>query len=164
MRERWLPVIGALVFLAAQGCAGMSDKPAPAAAQPAHPADPMLDMLNAHLNQLENSLNGLDKRLAAMKAQPEHEDPIFREIRALDLAGWELHRQQWMLQRDHLRFAERQLQRVKEHPEQKLQIRDEWVKGEQEFEAALEGFRKQRHDLEHKRLQAEAQLVEQHLR
>lgn len=163
MRERWLPVIGALVFLTAHGCASLSES-SPAPAKPAHPADPMLDMLNAHLNQLETSLNGLDKRLAAMKAQPEHEDPIFREIRALDLAGWDLHRQQWMLQRDHLRFAQRQLQRVKEHPEQKARIHDEWVQGEKEFEAAMENFRKQRHDLEHKRLQAEAQLIEQHLR
>lgn len=163
MRERWLPLIGALVFLAAQGCASMSES-APAKAQPAHPADPMLDMLNAHLNQLDASLAGLSKRLASMKEQPEHEDPIIREIRALDLAGWEMHRQQWLLQRDHLRFAERQLQLVKEHPEQKAQLHDEWVRKEREFEAALESFRKQRHELEQKRLQAEAQLVEQHLR
>lgn len=161
MREGWLAVVGAVIVLAVEGCAGASgDGPA----QPVHQADPILGMLNTHLNRLESDLAGLSKRIAMLKAVPEHEDPIIREIRALDIAGWELHRQQWLIQRDYLRYAERQLQRVQEHPEQKAQILEEWTEHEREFETVLGHFREQRHELERRRLQAEARLIERHFR
>lgn len=41
------------------------------------------------------------------KERTQSADPVvgmLQELRALDLAGWELHRQQWILQRDHLMF------------------------------------------------------------
>ncbi len=161
MRERWLAVVGAVIVLVVQGCASV---PGAGPAQPAHPADPMLGMLHAHLSQLESNLAGLSKRIATLKEVADHEDPIIREIRALDIAGWEMHQQQWLLQRDHLRYAEQQLQRVKEHPEQKAQVLEDWTKHEREFETALENFRAQRHELERKRLQAEARLIERHFR
>jgi len=125
--------------------------------------DTTIGMLDRHLTELSGNINRLTDRMDDLRRMPETPDPTIRDLRALDLAGWELHQQQWVLQREHLRFARTQLQRVIESPGDKAHIRDEWMKHEQAFEAAMDDFRQQRHALEQKRLQVEAQAIDRFL-
>jgi len=161
MRQRVNPMraILALALLAAGGCAATTPQPD----QP-HPAEVVTTMLERHLSQLDQSIAKLDKQLADMQQLPDTSDPTLREIRALDLVGWQLHQQQWLLQREHFRFAQAQLREAKAHPENKARLLEDWVRHEKEYEKALDDFRRQRHELEQKRHQVEAQIVERYLR
>lgn len=159
MRQRYSAILGSLMLLAAGGCA----TGAPAPDQP-HPADLVSTMLERHLNELDAGIARLDKQLAEMQQLPETADPTLREIRALDLVGWQLHQQQWLLQREHFRYAQDRLREVKAHPENKAQLLQQWMTHEKEYEKALDDFRQRRHELEQKRHQIEAQIVERYLR
>lgn len=158
-RKLFNAILGSLVLLVAGGCATAAAPPN----QP-HPAELVSTMLERHLSQLDQSLARLDKQLADMQSLPETPDPTLREIRALDLVGWQLHQQQWLLQREHFRFALNQLREAKAHPEAKAALLEQWARHEKDYEKALDDFRQQRHELEQKRHQIEAQLVERYLR
>jgi hypothetical protein len=163
MQGSWLALPLSLVLIAMQGCA------APAqvrqdTSDTSHPSDMVVGMLNLHLAQLNTSLEGYNRQIAQLQHMPETPDPILRELRTLDLAGWQLHQQQFAFQRDHLRFALDQLQRAKTDPGEKAQILDRWVKQEQTYEAAVNDFRQQRYALERKRLELEGELVRRYLR
>lgn len=153
-----------ITLAAAGGCTGapLFQRESPPAA--AHPADVVQTMLARHLGQLDANIGRLSKQISELEKMPDTPDPTIREIRALDLAGWQLHQQQWLLQREHFRFAQDQLRRLKENPSEKPKLLGEWSKHEREYEAVLDGFRQQRHALEKKRLQVEAQVVERYLR
>ncbi len=151
--------VAAIMAMTMWGCAGTGPvRDAP------HPADLVVSMLDRHLQELGANLGALDKQMDRFKSLPDTPDPTIREIRALDLAGWELHREQWKLQQEHFRFAKAQLERIQAHPDEKSAALAEWRKHEETFESALDGFRKQRHELERKRLAVEAQIVERYLR
>jgi hypothetical protein len=154
----------AIVLIAAQGCAAPAQVRPETADDAAHPSDVVVGMLNLHLAQLNTSLEGYDRQIAQLQRMPDTLDPILRELRALDLAGWQLHQQQFTFQRDHLRFALEQLQRAKTDPGEKPRILERWVKQEQTYEAAVNDFRQQRYALERKRLELEGELVRRHLR
>ena len=126
--------------------------------------DMAVGMLDKHLVELDRNIAQLNERIADLKHLPDTPDPTIRELRALDLAGWELHQQQWVLQREHLQFARTQLQHVSQSPAEKPRLHEEWTKHEQAFEAAMGDFRQQRHALEQKRLQVEAQFIDNFLR
>jgi hypothetical protein len=51
---------------------------------------------------------------------------------------WELHRQQWILQRDHLMFSVNQIQRVLADPREKPTIGSQWTDRQQQFVKTLE--------------------------
>lgn len=159
MQARWLGLLVVTILFVAPGCVGTAIQ-----REAVPPADMMLGMLDRHLTQLGANIDELDKRIANFQRLPKTDDPTVSEVRALDLAGWRLHQRQWMLQRDHLRFAQGQLQRAKANPGDKPRLLEEWNKHEQEYEAALDDFRQQRHELERKRLQVEAQLIQRDLR
>lgn len=159
MRRALSMTLASLALLAAGGCATTAATPA----QP-HPAELVSTMLERHLSELDNSLARLDKQLAEMRSLPETPDPTLREIRALDLVGWQLHQRQWLLQREHFRFALSHLREAQAHPENKTALLEQWTRHEQGYEKALDDFRQQRHELEQKRHQIEAQLVERYLR
>ena len=164
MQGQWLALPLAIALAAAHGCAGGTDQVQPGASgETAHPSDMVLGMIEMHLAQLNRGIDGLDRQIAQLRRMPETTDPAVRELRALDLAGWQLHQQQWTFQRDHLRFALAQLQRAKANPGEKAQIMELWVKQEQAYETAVDGFRQQRLVLERKRLQVEGELVRRHL-
>lgn len=164
MQRPWLAVPMVVVLLVAQGCTAPAEVRQETSDDAAHPSDMVLGMLNLHLAQLNTSLDGLDRQITQLQRMPETMDPVLRELRALDLAGWQLHQQQWLFQRDHLRFALEQLQRAKTHPSEKPQIMDRWIKQEQTYEAAVNDFRQQRSALERKRLELEGELVRRHLK
>jgi len=148
-----------ILLLSGWGCATAAPPP-----DAAHPADLVMAMLERHLGQMDTSLDRLEKQLAQMQKLPDTTDPTLREIRALDLAGWQLHQQQWKLQREHFLFAQEQLRRAKAHPDEKARLLEQWTAHERDYERALDGFRQQRHELEQQRHKAEAQVVERYLR
>ncbi|HKW87006.1 MAG TPA: hypothetical protein VJM82_08045 [Nitrospiraceae bacterium] len=142
------------------GCSGAANTERK---EPVSP-DPMLGMLHKGILQLTMNIEGLTKRMAELRQFPDTTDPSLRELRALDLSGWELHQQQWLIQRDHLQFAYELLQRAKASPAEKPQFLQQWIKHEQAFEKIMGDFRQQRHALEQQRLQLEAKGVERELR
>jgi prefoldin subunit 5 len=164
MQKRWLAWLVLTFVIAAQGCTGLTGTPRDVVAPLQYTPETVMGMLDKHLVQLNRNIEGLTDRMADLQHMPDTLDPTIRELRALDLAGWQLHQEQWLLQRGHLQYARAQLQRAAENPSEKPQILQEWTKHEQEFEDALDDFRQQRHALEKKRLQVEAQLIDRHLR
>lgn len=164
MQERWLPVVPLVLALALSSCASLPASQRDVVEPLQHTPETVMGLIDRHLAQLNKNIEGLNDRMADLKQMPDTPDPTIRELRALDLAGWQLHQQQWILQREHLQYARTHLQRATEHPNEKPQIQQEWTKHEQEFEATLDEFRQQRHALEKKRLQVEAELIDRYLR
>jgi hypothetical protein len=118
-------------------------------------------MLNKGILQLTMNINGIEKRMADLEQAGQGAEPTLRELYALDLSGWKLHQQSWMLQREHLQFAKQRLLEAKGNPNDRPHLREQWVRHEQEYERTLEDLRRQRLALEKLRLQAETRLIEQ---
>ena len=163
MPTTWPIVFGFVLMLVLEACAG-TRAPQDVVAPRELTTETTIGMLDTHLIQLTRNIEGLNDRIADLKNMPDTPDPTVRELRALDVAGWELHEQQWVMQREHLSFARTQLMRVTESPGDKTQLLQEWSKHEEAFETAMEDFRRQRHALEQKRVQVEAQFIERFLR
>lgn len=147
-----------VLLLAGWGCATIGAPP-----EPVHQTDVVMTMLERHLGQLDANIDRLEQQVAALQRVPDTEDPVLREIRALDLKGWHLHQAQWKVQREHFRFALEEIREVKARPDRKAQLLDQWTRHEQDYERALDELRQQRHQLEQRRHQAEAQIVERYL-
>jgi hypothetical protein len=149
-----------LLIIGFAGCA----TPAGQGRATADAPDPVLGMLDKGLTQITASIHALSQRITALQQVSDTTDPILRELRALDLSGWQLHQQQWLLQRDHLQFAKTQLRQADEHPQGKPRLLTQWSEHELQYERALEELRQQRHALERERFQVEARLIERSLR
>ena len=160
MRTQWLAGSALTCLLTLPACAAMHE-PHNIVTPMQQTPETMIGMLDQHLAELSTSIEGLNHRMDHLKNMPDTPDPSIRELRALDMAGWELHQQQWVLQREHLTYARTQLGRVLESPGEKAQIHEDWTKHVQKFEAAMEDFRQQRHTLEQKRLKVESQVIDQ---
>lgn len=162
MLGQWRTVVVTVMFLGMLGCAeaprGEPNR------VPAADSTRLLGQLDQHLAQLTANINGITKRLEDLRQTPDSSDPVVRELRALDLMGWELHREQWLAQRDHLQFARQQLQRVNTIPGERPALLDQWARHELAFVPAMEEFRQQRQTLERQRLRVESQLIERALR
>lgn len=160
-------ILSAFVLTLAQG--GAEPIPAHSSSESAenasseYPLDRVIQMLDTHLKQLQTNLEVLNGRIQKLQEFPETHDPIIHELRALDLVAWELHREQWRLQREYLEYTHQQLQRVQENPDEKPNILKEWTARKEEYEAALDDFRQKRQDLEAKRIQVEARLMQRYL-
>ena len=127
------------------------------------PADPVIGLLNKGITQLDSNINALSKRMNDVQQVSTGTDPVLQELQALDISGWQLHRQQWVLQRDHLALARDSLQHAIGQPEQKTQVLDQWRQHQRQYVRALEELRQQRHDLENKHVEVEARLIERGL-
>lgn len=145
-------------LLSGWGCAMTGAPP-----EPVHPSDLVVTMLERHLGQLNANLDRLDKQIEVLQQVPDTQDPVLRQIRALDLSGWRLHLQQSQIQREHFQLALEQIREAKAHPDSKARLLEQWTKHEQGYERALDDLRQQRHQLEQQRHQAEAQVVERYL-
>ncbi|MBI3603277.1 MAG: hypothetical protein HY205_02370 [Nitrospirae bacterium] len=155
-------VMGALMCGALAGMIGCAG--AGSAEQKAEPAgNPALGLINKEIIRLGISLEQITKRIADLQGMPEATDPTLRELRTLDLTSAQLHKQQWILQRDQLMFAKERVKQADENPSGKLQLLEEWHVRQQRFETAVEDLRLQKHELERKRVQVEGQLVERAL-
>ncbi len=123
----------------------------------------ILETLDNRIVQLNTNIERLGKQMIALKQIPDTSDPALQELRQLDLAGWQLHQKQWILQREHLLFTKEQLHQVLETPEKKPQLLAQWTTQLQHYQAALADLRQQRHGLEDKYVRVEAQVIEQYL-
>ena len=124
------------------------------------PADPVVEMLHRGILELSGNIDELNRHIMELQQMPAVSDPRVQELRALDLSGWQLHQQQWLLQREHLMFTVNQMQRVRVNPQEKLEIRTQWTTRQQQFATVLDDLRTQRLTLERKRLEVESQVLE----
>jgi prefoldin subunit 5 len=152
--------LACLLFTLVGGCAGTIVVPYEESSE----RDVILETLDNRIVQLTTNIERLGKQITLLQQTQDPMDPTHRALRALDLAGWQLHQQQWMLQRDHLRLVKMHLQRAREAPEEKPRLLTQWGEHEQQYQATLADLRQQRHALEQHYVQIESQVVEQYLR
>lgn len=157
VRTHWV-VVGMLVMSVA-ACTATSQ----ITREPALSDDPVIGLLSKGITQLNVKIDALSKRLNDVQQASTQTDPVLQELRALDLSGWQLHQQQWVLQRDHLVLARNLLQQAYKQPGEKGRLLDEWQKHRLEYVTALEELRHQRQTLENKHVEVEARLVERGL-
>jgi hypothetical protein len=106
-----IQALAGLGLLALLACSG-----SPAMQEVRHPVDPVIDMLHRGIIDLEENVDELNERIAELQKLPPVPDPTIQELRALDLSEWQLHQQQWLVQRDRLFFAVHQIERAQAHP------------------------------------------------
>ena len=157
VRRQWV-LVGALAISVAS-CVGTSQMDP----EPVPPDDPVSGLLSKGITQLNSNINALSKRMNDVQQASAGTDPVLQELQALDLSGWQLHQQQWVLQRDHLVMARDALRRASKSQGEKGQLLAQWRQHQQQYMKALEELRQQRHYLESKHLEVEARLVERGL-
>ena len=145
-------------LLALAGCTG------PTVHQDRKTADPIINMLHSGILDLEGNVDELNRRIVEFQQMPPAEDPTAQELRALDLSGWQLHQQQWLVQRERLALAVKQIQRAQAHPSEKPELWAQWTTRQPQFAMVLEDLRAQRHALERKRLEVESRLLERYFK
>lgn len=148
-----------LGLLVAVGCSGQTVVP-----EERHSVDPVVEMVHRGILELNGNIDELNSHIAELQKMPAVSDPRVQELRALDLSGWQLHQQQWLLQREHLMFAVNQIQRVRANPHEKPAILTQWTARQQQFATALDDLRAQRLTLERKRLEVESQVLERYFK
>ena len=153
MNVHW-PVIVGLGLVIVVGCTGL-----PVEKEPAQSTDPVLGMLYQGIAELNGSIEELNRHISDLQQMPPSSDPNIQELHALDLAGWQLHLQQWILQRDHLQFSVNQIQRALADPRQKPEVARHWTDRQQQFVKTLEELSAHRQKLERKRFDVESQVV-----
>jgi hypothetical protein len=141
------------------GCAGPSLETGTA-----QPPDPVVTMLHEGILELNGSIDELRGHIADLEQMPTASDPSIQELHGLDLAGWKLHLQQWMLQRDHLLYTVNQIQRVRAEAGEKPRVAGEWNDRQQEYLKTLEDLSRNRQKLERKRVEVESQVVGRYFR
>lgn len=122
------------------------------------------ERLEEGIAQLTASIDGLDRRMAARRESPALPEDGLEELETLDYAAWQLRRQQWVLQREHLVLARKLLGQAHASPADKTRFVEQWNAHAREHMALLEDLRQQRQASERKRLQLEAQVIERALR
>ena len=158
VRRLWV-VVGAILAIGITGCAGTSTPNR----EPIAPGDPVLGLLNKGITQLSVNINPLSKRMNDVQQMSSEKNPALQELRALELSGWQLHQQQWVLQRDHLVLARETLEWASKNHGEKGRLLEVWRQHQQEYARALEELRRQRQGLENKHLEVESRLVERGL-
>jgi len=132
--------------------------------RPAQSSDPVMTMLHQGIVELDGSIEELRGHIADLEKMPPASDANIQELHGLDLAGWKLHLQQWMLQRDHLLFTVNQIRRVRADPTEKPRVATEWSERQRQFLTTLEELSTHRQKLERKRIEVESQVVERYFR
>jgi len=157
-RTIWLLVVLVLAMSVA-ACAGTSRMDR----EPPPHGDPVIGLLSKGITQLNVNINALSKRMNDVQQAPAGTDPVLQELQALDLSGWQLHQQQWVVQRDHLVLARDILQRASQNQAEKGPLLEQWRRHWQQYVKAVEELRQQRQTLESKHLEVEARLIERGL-
>jgi hypothetical protein len=156
MNAHWRIMIG-IGLLSILGCTGPAVD-----SRPAQSADPVLDMLHQAIVELDGNIEELNRHIADLQQMPRSSDPNLQELFALDLDGWQLHLQQWLLQRDHLQFAVIQIQQARTNPQNKAAAESQWNARQQQFLKTFEELSMHRQQLERKRFDVESQLIGQY--
>lgn len=158
MNVHWPMIVGLGLFITV-GCTGPTIEK-----EQTPSADPVVGMLHQGIIELNGSIEELTRHISDLQQMPRASDPNIQELRALDLAGWQLHLQQWVLQRDHLVYSVNQIQRVRADPQEKLTIERQWTDRQQQFVTTLEELGAHRQKLERKRLEVETQVIGQYFK
>ena len=159
MRHAHRLMMSATCLLLVVGCAepGLQQRPAQS-------PDPVVTMLHQGIVELDGSIEELRGHIADLEKMPPVSDANIQELHGLDLAGWKLHLQQWILQRDHLLYTVNQIQRVQADAREKPRIATEWSDRQRQFLTTLEELSAHRQKLERKRVEVESQVVERYFR
>lgn len=157
-RRLWM-LIGSLLALGLAACASTGNVDREHVAS----GDPVIGLLDKGITHLNVNIKALSKRMSDVQQASAGTDPVLQELQALDLSGWQLHEQQWVLQRDHLVFARGILQQASKNPGEKGQLLTQWREQRRDYLKALEDLRHQRQHLEDTHLEVEARLVERGL-
>ncbi|GJL59097.1 MAG: hypothetical protein NPIRA03_19540 [Nitrospirales bacterium] len=152
--------IFAMVLTLTMGVIG----PSLAANEEKHPLPFIIMDLERHIAELTINIEKISDRMKFLREVPDIKDPLIREVRDLDLRGWELHQEQWKLQLDGLRFTEELLRKIQDHPEEKPEALQTWLNRLKEFKEAMNDYRQQRAEIEVLRIETEGKLIEQYLR
>ena len=148
-----------LALLSAAGCVGTVTKE-----RSGHTPDPVVDMLHQGVIELNGNIEELTRHISHLQQMPIVSDPRVQELHGLDLAGWQLHLQQWIVQRDHLVSSLDLIQRVRGTPREKAVIGSQWSDRQAQFVKTMEELRAHRQRLEQKRVEVEAQVVGQYFK
>ena len=157
-RQTWKP-LGLMLIVSVAACSGanrINQGPPPS-------VDPFIGILNKGIMQLDININGLSKRMNEVQQAPAGGNPLLQELQALNMSGWQLHQQQWVVQRDHLVLARDLLQQADKSRGDQTNLLGQWRRHTQDYTKAVEDLRQQRQSLERKHLDVEARLVEQKL-
>ncbi len=158
-RGLWMTV-GIVLAVGIGACTGTGQTNRGAVASP---GDPVIGLLNKGIAQLTVNINSVSKRISGLQQSSATPDPTLQELQALDLSGWQLHRQQWVLQRDHLMVARDLLQRVQAAPSEKIRLLDQWREHWNTYLKSFDELRQKRHILESQHREMEARLIERRL-
>jgi hypothetical protein len=154
--QRLWVLVGIVLAMTVAACAGTSQVDR----ERIPPADPVISLLSKGITHLNVNINALSKRINEVQQASAVTNPVLKEMQALDLSGWQLHQQQWVVQRDHLMQARDTLQRAHVSQGAKGPLLDQWRQHWQQYVKSLEELRQQRHTLENKHLEVEARLIE----
>ena len=124
--------------------------------------DPVLNMLHEAVIQLNENIEELQGHIADLKQMPIDSDPQVQELLGLDLASWELHLQQWMVQRDNLVSTLDHIQQAQAVQQDKTVIRNQWSEQRAHYLTLIEEFRSNRRKMEQKRTDVESQVLERY--
>ena len=124
--------------------------------------DPVITMLHQGVIELNENIEELQHHIADLKAMPIDSDPRVQELQGLDLASWELHLQQWIVQRDNLVSSLDSIQQAQMAPQNKATIRDQWSERRVQFMKTIEELRSNRRKIEQKRTDVESQVLERY--
>lgn len=152
--------IFALVLTLTVGIIGTSM----AANEEMHPLPSILGDIERQIAELTINIEKISDRIQFLHEVPDSKDPLIQEVRSLDLRGWELHQEQWKVQRDGLQFTEGLLRKVQDHPEEKPEALQAWLVRLKEFKETMNDYRQQRAEIEVLRIESEVKLIEQYLR
>ena len=164
MKIHGMVVIG-LALLAVAGCNGTvaTERAATERKVQSRP-DPVLDMLHRGVIELNENIDELKHHIADLQQMPVASDPRVQELQGLDLAAWQLHLQQWVVQRDHLMSSLNFIQQAQEAPQDKAAIGDRWSEHRVEFMKTVEELKTHRRKIEQKRTDVEAQVLGQYFK
>jgi len=125
--------------------------------------DPVINMLHEGVIQLNENIEELQGHIADLKQMPIDSDPRVQELQGLDLASWELHLQQWMVQRDNLVSTLDHIQQAQAVQQQeKSAIRNQWSEQRAQYLKTIEELRSNRGKMEQRRTDVESQVLERY--
>lgn len=124
--------------------------------------DPVITMLHQAVIELNENIEELQHHIADLKEMPIDSDPRVQELQGLDLASWELHLQQWIVQRNNLVSSLDSIQQAQRAPQNKAAIGNEWSERRVQFMKTIEELRSNRRKIEQKRTEVESKVLERY--
>ncbi len=153
-------MIVSLVLLTATACDGGAVVKETRGPKP----DTVITMLHQGVIELNGNIEELQHHIADLKQMPIDSDPRVQELQGLDLASWELHLHQWMLQRDNLVSSLDSIQQAQAAPQDKAAIGDQWSERRAQYMKTIEELRSNRRKIEQKRTDVESQVLERYFK